>query len=65
VAERKLEQLDVAARLIDLRGPPQNKLKALTKDRLGQHTIRINDQYRLCFVWTAQGPAEVEIVDYH
>jgi proteic killer suppression protein len=51
--------------LADLRIPPQNKLKALSKDRQGQHAIRINDQYRLCFVWTAQGPADVELVDYH
>ena len=65
VAERKLLQLDEARSLVDLRIPPQNKLKALSKDRQGQHAIRINDQYRLCFVWTAQGPANVELVDYH
>lgn len=65
VAERKLLMLDNAVTLTDLKSPPQNKLEKLTKDRAGQHAIRINDQYRLCFVWTAQGPANVEIVDYH
>lgn len=65
VAERKLVQVDEAGAMADLRIPPHNKLKALSKDRLGQHAIRINDQYRICFVWTAQGPTNVEIVDYH
>lgn len=65
VAERKLAMLDAAVTLTDLKSPPQNKLEALKRDRAGQHAIRINDQYRLCFVWTAQGPTNVEIVDYH
>ena len=49
----------------DLSSPPGNRLEALAGDRKGQHSIRINDQFRVCFVWTAEGPAEVEIVDYH
>jgi proteic killer suppression protein len=49
----------------DLRSPPGNRLEALAGDREGQHAIRINDQFRVCFVWTAEGPAGVEIVDYH
>ena len=49
----------------DVRSPPGNRLEALGGDRKGQHSIRINDQFRVCFVWTAEGPAEVEIVDYH
>lgn len=65
VAERKLAMLDAAAALDDLRSPPGNRLEALRGDRVGQHSIRINDQYRVCFVWTAQGPTDVEIVDYH
>ena len=65
VARRKLEWLDSAAMLNDLRVPPANQLEALQRDRLGQHSIRINDQYRVCFVWTAAGPDQVEIVDYH
>ena len=65
VAERKLVQVDEARALVDSRIPPQNRLKALSKDRLGQHAIRVNDQYRICFVWTEQGPSNVEIVDYH
>lgn len=64
-ALRKLKQLDLALRLDDLRAPPANHLEALKKDRLGQHSIRINDQWRVCFVWTAQGANNVEIVDYH
>lgn len=64
-ALRKLKQLDLAQRLEDLRAPPANHLEALKKDRLGQHSIRINDQWRVCFVWTATGPKDVEIVDYH
>jgi len=51
--------------LHELRIPPKNRLEALSGDRKGQHSIRINDQYRICFVWTEHGPAEVEIVDYH
>ena len=65
VARRKLELLDSASTLGDLRVPPGNQLEALKEDRLGQHSIRVNDQYRVCFVWTETGPAEVEIVDYH
>lgn len=65
VAVRKLAQLDGAETLNDLKSPPHNKLEALKKERAGQHAIRINDQYRLCFVWSPQGATEVEIVDYH
>ena len=65
IAARKLEQLDSAAALADLRAPPGNRLEALAGNRAGQHSIRINDQYRICFVWTAEGPGRVEIVDYH
>ncbi len=65
VARRKLRQLEIAGRLDDLRVPPGNRLEALRGDRQGQHSIRINDQYRVCFVWAESGPAEVEIVDYH
>ena len=65
VARRKLEQLDSVVRLEELRVPPGNQLEALREDRRGQHSIRINEQYRVCFVWTETGPDEVEIVDYH
>jgi proteic killer suppression protein len=65
VAERKLQMLDSAKTLDFLRSPPGNKLKLLERDRTGQHSIRINDQWRICFVWTAEGPERVEIVDYH
>lgn len=65
VATRKLTQLDAAQTLDFLRSPPGNRLEALKGDRQGQYSIRINDQYRLCFVWTENGPAGVEIVDYH
>lgn len=65
VALRKLVMLDAAESLQDLRVPPGNRLEALTGDRQGQHSIRINDQWRICFVWTASGPDSVEIVDYH
>ena len=65
VARRKLELLDSAGALQDLRVPPANRLEALKKDRKGQYSIRINDQYRVCFVWTEVGPSQVEIVDYH
>lgn len=64
-ARRKLAVLDQAADLNDLRAPPGNRLHPLTHDRIGQHAIRINDQYRICFRWTEHGPADVEIVDYH
>ena len=65
VATRKLAQLDAAETLDFLRAPPGNRLESLKGDRDGQHSIRINDQYRLCFQWTASGPENVEIVDYH
>jgi proteic killer suppression protein len=64
-ALRKLAQLDWSERLEDLRVPPGNSLEALKGDRKGQHSIRINDQWRVCFVWTAHGPEDVEIVDCH
>ena len=64
-ARRKLEQLELAGAMDDLRIPPGNRLEALKGDRAGQHSIRINDQYRICFRWMTAGPAEVEIVDYH
>lgn len=65
IAERKLAQLHAAQTLEFLRSPPGNKLEALAGDRKGQHSIRVNDQWRVCFVWTAAGPENVEIVDYH
>ena len=65
VARRRLRQLQIAGRLDDLRVPPGNRLEALKGDRAGQHSIRINDQYRICFRWTAGGAEDVEIVDYH
>ena len=65
VAQRKLDQLNAAVSLNSLRIPPGNQLEALKDDRLGQHSIRINDQYRVCFVWSADGPERVEIADYH
>ena len=65
VARRKLDQLNAAVSLNDLRVPPGNKLEALQGERAGQHSIRINDQYRICFVWLEQGADLVEIVDYH
>jgi proteic killer suppression protein len=65
VARRKLDQLNQAVRLEDLRAPPNNRLEALKRERRGQHAIRINDQYRVCFVWSETGPDHVEITDYH
>lgn len=65
VAIRKVAMLEAAHRLDDLRAPPANRLEALKGDRAGQHSIRVNDQWRLCFVWTDQGPQNVELVDYH
>lgn len=62
---RKLAMLNRAGRIDDLRVPPGNRLEALKGDRTGQHSIRVNDQYHICFVWTASGPSNVEIVDYH
>ena len=64
-AFRKLDQIDSALELSDLKVPPGNRLEALTGGRKGQHSIRINDQYRICFIWSLNGPAAVEIVDYH
>lgn len=65
VAERKLQMLDGAVELRDLASPPGNRLEALSGNRQGQHSIRINNQWRVCFVWTDNGAADVEIVDYH
>lgn len=65
VARRKLEQLHMAGCLDDLRVPPGNRLEALKGDRLGQYSIRINDQFRVCFVWQGTDATNVEIVDYH
>jgi proteic killer suppression protein len=65
VLERKLVVLDAAAVLSDLVAVPGNRLEKLVGNRAGQHSIRVNDQYRLCFVWTATGPKDVECVDYH
>jgi toxin HigB-1 len=65
VAFRKLDQLDSVVSLNELQIPPGNQLEALKGDRQGQHSIRINAQYRICFVWTSSGPNDVEIVDYH
>lgn len=65
VARRKLEMLNAAAVLADLRSPPGNRLEALRGNRKGQHSIRVNDQYRICFVWTVEGPTDVELTDYH
>ncbi|WP_103670844.1 type II toxin-antitoxin system RelE/ParE family toxin [Pseudanabaena sp. BC1403] len=65
VAVRKLDQINAATILDDLRAPPNNRLESLAGDRLGQHSIRINDQYRICFIWSNSGASQVEIVDYH
>ena len=64
-ALRKLAQLDWSAVLEDLKAPPGNRLEALTGDRRGQHSIRVNEQWRVCFVWTSDGACDVEIVDHH
>ena len=64
-ATRKLQQIDSAATIDSLRAPPGNRLEQLKGDRRGQYSIRINDQWRVCFVWTVEGPKNVEIVDYH
>jgi proteic killer suppression protein len=64
-ARRKLMLLDAASAVSDLRAPPGNRLEALKGDRRGQHSIRINDQWRICFVWRGDGAHDVEIVDYH
>lgn len=65
VATRKLAQLDAAQTLEFLRSPPGNRLEVLRGNRKGQYSIRVNDQFRVCFSWTPEGPEEVEIVDYH
>jgi len=65
VTRRKLNYLDAAISLEDLRSPPGNRLETLKGDRRGQHSIRVNDQFRICFRWTTEGPVDVEFVDYH
>ena len=65
IVSRKLDQLDSVGSLQDLKIPPGNHLEALSGNRKGQYSIRVNDQYRICFVWADQGPDKVEIVDYH
>jgi toxin HigB-1 len=65
IALRKLDMLNAAVLLSDLKRPPNNKLEALKRDRVGQHSIRINDQWRICFRWTVNGPEDLEICDYH
>ena len=65
VVLRKLQMLNSAVELFDLRSPPGNRLEALRSDRAGQYSIRVNDQWRLCFRWTTEGPSNVELVDYH
>lgn len=65
VAVRKLTMIESAVTIDDLRSPPGNRLESLKKDRIGQHSIQINDQWRICFVWTDAGAEQVEIVDYH
>ncbi len=65
IAARKLDQIDSVLSLDELRIPPGNRLEALTRNRQGQYSVRINDQYRICFKWSETGPTEVEITDYH
>ena len=65
VLQHKLEYLEAAGALSDLRSPPANRLEALSGDRRGSFSIRVNDQFRLCFAWTPSGPSMVELVDYH
>lgn len=65
IAVRKLDQLDSVSTLDELRVPPGNRLEALKGNRKDQYSIRINDQYRICFVWSETGPNDVEILDYH
>lgn len=65
VTRRKLRYLHAAEVLSDLKAPPGNHLEALRDDRKGQHSIRVNDQFRICFIWTPEGPKDVEFVDYH
>jgi proteic killer suppression protein len=65
IVSRKLDQIDSVVQLNELRVPPKNRLEALTNDRKGQYSIRINDQYRICFEWSELGPEKIEITDYH
>ena len=65
VARRKLDLMNAAQGLQDLKSPPNNRLKPLDGNRKGQHSIRINDQFRICFIWTTNGPGRIEITDYH
>ena len=65
IAVRKLDQLDSVQSLDELKVPPGNRLEALSGDRTGQYSVRINDQYRICFAWGESGPSDVEITDYH
>lgn len=65
VAMRKLDQIEASSQLNDLKVPPGNRLESLTSDRADQHSIRINDQYRICFIWKEDGAHDVEITDYH
>lgn len=65
IAYRKLQMIDIAMNISDLKIPPNNKLEALKNDRKGQYSIRINDQFRICFVWLNNNAVDVEIVDYH
>ena len=65
VAQRKLQVLDAAQELFDLRAPPGNRLEALSDNRAGQYSIRINAQWRICFLWSQNGPCNVENIDYH
>lgn len=65
VARRKMDQLNQATQLFELGLPPGNRLEVLRGDRKGQHSIRINERYRLCFLWTSTGARDVEVVDYH
>ncbi|MCY4620047.1 MAG: type II toxin-antitoxin system RelE/ParE family toxin [Chloroflexi bacterium] len=64
-ARMRLQRVIAAAALSDLRVPPSHRLEALSGDRAGQHSIRINDQWRVCFIWTEHGAMEIEVVDYH
>jgi proteic killer suppression protein len=65
IAAKKLDQIDSVLQLNELRVPPNNKLETLTRERKGQYSIRINDQYRICFEWSEAGPEKIEITDYH
>jgi toxin HigB-1 len=65
IARRKLRILHAAHMLMDLRAPPGNRLEALKANRAGQYSIRVNDQFRICFVWSSEGPEDVELTDYH